>query len=219
VTEQCQGRRFDEEETMRPDHVQTLRNVAQQCTCWIGVREPNALAERWIGNTAGVPKPLTCKAKTADNPTFMQAGLVVDPTARPEAFAPASLPDALEKWMKFSIGSTLPPGYAAVSQGPERGLVKLNGRVLYSDYDLMGLLRSDANGTKLFTTQVEQAQLFARVQPALNRAFGVELIQHGTELSWDGGVGAREFEFVLWFGPGGRTERHPSSMPPVDRAH
>jgi hypothetical protein len=199
---------------MRPDHVLAFKTVADRFTCWIGLREPNPLGEKWIGNAACMPKPETCKAKTADNPGFPQAGLVVDPSTRPEAFLPASRPEALRKWtMEFAKGGRLPTGYTTVTRGPEQGLVKLRGKSLYADFDLMALLRSDASGAKLHTSQGEQAQLFAQVAPALNQLLRVELIQHGAEFMWLGGVGARESEWVLWFGPGGRLERHASSMP------
>ena len=32
-------------------------------------------------------------------------------------------------------------------------------------------------------------------------------------IMWTGGVGARELEWVFWFGPGRRFHRGPSSMP------
>ena len=39
------------------------------------------------------------------------------------------------------------------------------------------------------------------------------MVQYPTEFMWDQGVGAREFEYVLWFGPGRRFNRGASSMP------
>ena len=54
----------------------------------------------------------------------------------------------------------------------------------------------------------------AEVEPKLNVALSVPMIQHGTEFMYPDGVGARESEFVVWFGPGHRAHRWPSSMPP-----
>ncbi len=83
---------------MRRDHMDVFFKVAEQFGCWIGVREPNPLADKWIGKSGYVPKGLNCKAKTSDNPAFRFAGLVVDPTARPEAFTKETLPDAKDTW-------------------------------------------------------------------------------------------------------------------------
>jgi len=199
---------------MQPDHVLAFKTVADRFTCWIGLREPNPLGEKWIGNAGCGPKPESCKAKTADNPAFQYAGLVVDPTERPEAFLPASLPEALRKWNEgFMKSGSMPPGYSSVNEGSGRGVVTLHGRSLYADFDLMTLLRSDARGAKLYTTQPELHRLFDDVGPALNEILGVEMIQHGVEFTYADGVGARALEWVLWFGPGGRVERHLSSMP------
>ena len=97
--------------------------------------------------------------------------------------------------------------------GPEAGLLKLNGSFIYADFDLMALLRSNEQGEFLETSQAEQRQLFQNVAPALNRGLRAPMIQHGAEFMWNKGVGARESEFVLWFGPGRSFQRSPSSMP------
>src|SRR5712691_4759840 len=97
---------------MRPDHAQVFFDAARQCTCWIGLREPNPLADRWIGRPGYIPKGENCKAKTADNPTFPFAGLVVDPTTRPEAFEAETLAAAVDTWNhKFLKGGHLPGGF------------------------------------------------------------------------------------------------------------
>ena len=199
---------------MRDDHRDVLFKTADQCGCWIGVREPNPLADNWIGKSGYVPKGLACKAKTSDNPAFRFAGLVVDPTARPEAFKKETLAEARETWAKkFLKGGRIPPGFTCAESGPERGLVKIGGAAIYADYDLMAINRSNERGEWLVTDQAQQAQLYAKVEPLLRKGFGVPMVQHPTEFMWAEGVGAREFEWVLWFGPGRRFNRWPSSMP------
>ena len=196
-----------------------IRNVffkaAQQYNCWIGLREPNPLSMQWVGKPGYTPKPESCKAKSADNPRFPFAGLVVDPTKCPDAFMPNTRQLAIETWShKFLIGGRmLPPGFTVVEIGRERGLVKLNGKAIHADFDLMSIVRSNAQGEFLPTSQAEQAELFAQVGPALNQGFGEPLIQHGAEFMWNGGLGARASEFVLWYGPGNRFNRFPTSMP------
>jgi len=199
---------------MRPHHRQVFFDAAQQCTCWIGLREPNPLADRWIGQPGYIPKGVNCKAKTADNPDFQLAGLVVDPTVRPDAFNRDTLAAAVDTWKnKFLMGGRLPAGFTCPQTGPEKGLVRLSGSAIYADYDLMAINRATSDGEWLPTSEAEARVLFARVEPLLQQGLGVPLIQHSTEFMWAGGVGAREMEWVLWFGPGRRLKRLQSSMP------
>jgi hypothetical protein len=199
---------------MRETHKGVFFNVAQQFTCWIGLREPNELTDKWIGRAGYQPKGEACKAKTADNPVHRLGGLVVDPTRCPDAFKPATLRTAIDTWeKKFLIGGRLPMNFTRIESGTEMGLVKHNGAFMYADFDLMAIIRSNAQGEFLPTSNAEQKQLYAAVEPVLNRGLGVRLIQHGAEFMWDQGVGARESEFVLWFGPRRRFNRWPSSMP------
>ena len=211
---------------MRPDHRDVFFRAAQhrsesgeQVFCWIGVREPNPLAEKWIGWAGYTSKPMNCKAKTADNPAFMLSGLVVDPNVRPEAFRAESLKGAIESWRRFLAdgGGSLPRGYWLVESGPEAGLLRLWGCGIFSDYDLMVIVRSNADGEFLTTTYEQEKQLLDRVSPVLGRGMRLPMIRHGTEFMYDR-IGAKSFEWILWFGPGRRCMRWTSSMP-VDRPH
>jgi hypothetical protein len=199
---------------MRQNHREVFFEAAQQCTCWIGLREPNPFAERWIGQAGYIPKGENCKGKTADNPAFQFAGLVVDPTMRPEAFRPDTLPAATETWQqKFLKGGRLPPGFTSSQTGIEKGLLRFFGSAIFADYDLMAITRSNLSGEWLPTSKTQHRELFAKVEPILKQGLKVPMIQHPTEFMWTGGVGARELEWVFWFGPGRRFHRGPSSMP------
>lgn len=201
---------------MNEIHKNVFFNVAQQFTCWIGLREPNTLSAKWIGRPGHVPKMEECKAKSADNPSHRFGGLVVDPTLCPEAFLPGSLPTAISTWkQKFMKGFNLPPGFFRAETGPEKGLVKFNGSAIYADFDLMAVNRSNIHGDLLPTSLHEQKELFSKVAPMLNQGLGANLIQHGAEFMWDKGLGARESEWVFWFGPGRRFRQSLSSMPQV----
>ena len=198
---------------MNERHKRVFFEVAQNFSCWIGLREPNPLADKWIGRAGYIAKPMSCKAKTADNPAHPFGGLVINPLLSPEAFTPRTLEDARETWTKkFLVNGAIPSPYKCVESGNEKGLVKLNGAGIHPDYDLMAITKSNALGEFLFTNQVEQQKLFDAILPALNRGFGAELVQHGAEFMWDKGVGARASEFVLWFGPGNRFKQTTSSM-------
>ena len=199
---------------MLEHHKEIFFQLAQQFTCWIGLREPNPLSDRWCGRAGYRPKGEECKAKTADQPDFRFAGLVVDPTLCAEAFTDESLPAALETWKtKFLIGDQMPGGFSRMESGPEKGLVRQQGQAIHADYDLMAISKSNERGEHLFTTNSEERALFNKVGKQLNRRFGTVMIQHGSEFMWMGGVGARESEFVLWFGPARRFIRGLSSMP------
>jgi hypothetical protein len=198
---------------MRADHREILFRVAEKHTCFIGVREPNPLAERWIGRAGCAPKSVRCKAKTADSPGFEFAGLVTSPELRPEAFTGGTLPLAQESWRKFAKNGQLPMGFTVATEGREKGLVRERGQLIHADYDLMALNRSDARGRFLETSQRQQEELFEKVHVDLNAAFGTLMIQHGAEFMWDGGVGARAREYVYWFGPGRTLVVNQSSMP------
>jgi hypothetical protein len=199
---------------MRPDHKEIFFQAADKFTCWIGLREPNPLADKWIGRAGYAPKMEACKAKTADNPAHRFGGLVTDPTRCPEAFRPESHKAAVETWeKKFLVHGRLPAGFTRPESGPEAGLVRYHGQAIYADFDLMAINKASAKGEFLPTTLAEQQALFAEVGPFLNAGFRAEMIQHGAEFMWDKGVGARESEFVYWFGPGRKFFVGPSSMP------
>ncbi len=81
---------------------------------YILVRETNPLSLKWIGKSETQirfgsewrviywPKPIHCKAKTADSPDDPRGrgGLVVDPFRVPEAFR-SDRPEAEKRWMDF----------------------------------------------------------------------------------------------------------------------
>lgn len=189
-------------------------DVANEFNCWIGLREPNPLSLKWIGLEGYTPKPESCKAKSADNEGHALAGLVVDPIKCPMAFTMNSRKLAVGTWTsKFLVNGRLPRGYRCLEHGKEAGLVKYNGSAIHADFDLMAISRANDAGELAFTTEEQQAELFALVGPALNKGLGSPMIQHGAEFMWKGGLGARESEWVLWFGPGNRFKQAMSSMP------
>ena len=199
---------------MQEKHKNVFFAAADQFTCWIGLREPNELSGKWIGLPGYEPKGESCKAKTADSPTHRFGGLVVDPVLCPEAFKVESRQAAIKTWQqKFLNAGRLPAGFARAESGPDRGLVKHNGLGIYAAFDLMAINRSNSNGDFVPTSLAEQKALFASVEPVLNLGLGAQLIQHGAEFMWDKGLGARESEWVLWFGPGRRFRQIMSSMP------
>jgi hypothetical protein len=90
--------------TYMPDtHVQAFQRAAAHFKVWILVRRGNPASLRWIGKSGYTPKPLDCKAKTAEkNVEATQcAGLVASPIELPAAFSPEKLQEALAEWPRF----------------------------------------------------------------------------------------------------------------------
>lgn len=204
---------------MLPQHKEIFFAVAQQLNCWIGLREPNDLADQWIGKPGFVPKGVSCKAKTSDSAGFQFAGLVTDPTLCPEAFQQKTIEDAREKWKSFAGNNQLPGGYTCEKNGREKGLVKYHGNAIHADYDLMAVCNAGADGEIGYTTEEDQKGLFTRVERLLNMRFNTKMIQHGSEFMYKDGVGARETESVYFFGPNRKFKLSYSSMPKKAMAH
>ena len=220
-------------------HKEIFFNIAQQFNCWIGVREPNELADRWVEQPRYIAKPLSCKPKTADNANDkVGGGLVVNPLLRPQAFTDGSREDAIKIWKKFLIPFSrfnppffqrrtafkpetlqerfalkLPEGYRCIEDGKKKGLVTLDGCFIHADYDLMTILQADGQGNRS-ATSIDQTKVLAKtVVPILNNRFGFKLIQHGSEMEWRGGIGARDSEDIWWFGPKNQFLSNKSYMP------
>lgn len=113
--------------------------------CMIFVRPSNPDSARYAGVSGFTSKPLSCKAKTANNSQHPLAGLVVDPTEVAEAFLPGRRKGAKELWKHFKKKLADPSsGYAVVQDGFYRGCLTLNGKFLYSDYDLLAVVPLDS---------------------------------------------------------------------------
>jgi len=183
--------------------------AANTFNCWIGLREPNELSDPWIGKQGYTSKSMTCKAKSADNPSSkLTAGLVVNPVIRPEAFLDESLSVAKKKWEEFSNGG-LPSGYIC----DEKGFVRYHGLKIHADFDLMTVTEATEVGKMENTSNKRAKNLRKHVAVLVNNKIGCKMIQHGSEFEWKGGVGARESEQVYFFGPNRQFKVAMSSMP------
>lgn len=80
-----------------------FREAAVKFGAWILVRRINEHSMPYIGKPGYTPKPLDCKAKTADYDAGGKtlAGLVVSPTIHPGAFAEKRRATVLACWRKF----------------------------------------------------------------------------------------------------------------------
>lgn len=208
------------ERVMEARYQVAFYQAADEHQCWIGVREPNLFARRWIGKSDCAPKPKYCEAKTADNPAHRLAGLVVNPHTAGKAFGDQSVVQAKATWDQWIAkrGGRLPPGFRETDGGEEMGLVRLYGYALYSDFDLMAVDNCNDRGERFFTSRSEQRAAYVKVRRSVNRSLGIPMIQHGPEFDYPR-VGARSSERVWWFGPGRRLEVGSSSMPAKANSH
>ena len=160
---------------MIQEHKNAFLATADQFSCWIILREPNELSDKWIGRSGYRPKRVTCSAKTADDPDHPLRGLVVNPEICPDAFTSQSYSRALRAWQDdFLTNGRYPPYYSCIESGPEMGGVKHSGAFIHADYDLMTISKANDEGEFLFTTKKELYKLFRAVKPVLSRRLELE---------------------------------------------
>jgi hypothetical protein len=89
---------------MLKEHVEAFKRAAGFFKVWILVRRGNDKSRDWIGKRGYIPKPLDCKAKTADKnfERWKTAGLVVSPDHVRLAFSEEKLKGALKEWPGFA---------------------------------------------------------------------------------------------------------------------
>jgi len=107
---------------MRAQDIGVFRACAHQFRLWILVRATSAeIMGRHVGLSDRVPKPVTCKAKTADVESHSLAGLVVNPHTRPDAFSAKRTPTAIELWREMASVWLRRPEGALVNAPPGSG--------------------------------------------------------------------------------------------------
>jgi len=174
--------------------------AARTLKLWLLVRLTNGESLKFIGLSNYTPKPIDCKAKTADYnyaPRYQVAGLVVDPTEHAMAFTGDRRVKALATWKDFQpVLQNAATGYS-VDRDPSSqhyGCVTLcraetGGRrkYLHGDYDLYDAI--DANNVRTNLAIVdnlrEQRHMrgpeFNRVQQFVNSRIGIPMIQHSDQ--------------------------------------
>ena len=210
---------------MNPEYKDAFWKAASKYRCWIAVREPNPFSYRWIGEPNHTPKPVCCKAKTADNGSHPFAGLVVDPNICKDAFRDTTA--AMKSWDEaFPNGPKGP--YVVSTTRAHRGKLMYSGpktkyacgAFLHSDFDLMTVVPVDEKGSKIGSYgHVPKPQpgrdtpdyegdakkldwLATQIGQTINGLLNTPVIRHGPEfLYW--GLGAAASEYLIWFGPDG----------------
>jgi hypothetical protein len=178
---------------MRPQDAQAFSAVAKQLGLWILVRRTNPASLDFIGRPGFVPKPIDCKAKTAD--VGPCAGLVVNPEVLQNAFNPAKVPKAMKEWKKFCAegligGSGARYGTQSDPNKPYYGALLLGGDFVHGDYDLYDIIDPDQASRNLAAVETMLGQPhrrganFYRVQQLINQKIGAPMVQHGGEAQY-----------------------------------
>lgn len=174
---------------MRPQDKTVFLEAARFFQSWILVRRTNPASLQYIGMDGYTPKPIDCKAKTADIPHKL-AGLVVDPRIHPKAFKPHRQSSAEEAWR--SMQPLLGKKYIVNEdkKSPHYGCVLLNGCCIHGDYDLYDVIdvTEPRRNLGLVTTLEGQkhvrAARFYEVQSFICSRIGSEMVKHGGEAQY-----------------------------------
>jgi hypothetical protein len=188
---------------MRNIDREVFKQVARDKNVWLLVRLTNAQSLKWAGKANYIPKPISCKAKTADEDNDVQyqiAGLVADPdpTIHRNKFRKEKLQKAVECWTEFSK-KHLEPEYRQTGKGKDGytldidkrsahyGCVQRNGKYIHADYDLLDIV--DATNPKsndVIKSILDDAPhnynpRFPEIQQTLNGRMDTPMVQHGGE--------------------------------------
>ncbi len=172
--------------TIRDQDKIVFARVAREEKLWILVRGTNHHSLQYVGRSGYAPKPIHCKAKTAKMGPF--AGLVVDPNLATSAFPAGD--KAFEVWREHD--PRLHGDYSHLYAVEPGGLVKFDGKYLYGDYDLKGVVLpgQEQRNLALVTTYLgEHARFGPRdrlVMEKVNAALGVPMVQHGSAETFEG---------------------------------
>jgi hypothetical protein len=165
---------------IRPEDKDVFAAAAIEIGVYILVRGTNEASLKYISDPLCVPKPIDCKAKTADNGAL--AGLVVDPRVNAGAFSEKRLATA-GKWI-----DTLPGRYTVEKADAKfYGCVKLGGKCIHGDYDLKAIVlpgqefRILTLVTESLGQDARRGPRFYEVQQFVNNAIGKPMVQHGAE--------------------------------------
>jgi len=191
--------------TIRHQDIPVFCDAAQYYKCWILVRPVNERSLSYVGVNGYTPKPLGCKAKTADLDAGGKeiAGLVVDPTFHPGAFSNEKAGKAPQFWKKFlkdcgSINAEqLERGRSeyGVDLDPKSkhcGVVTFRGQWIYGDYDLKDVILVGHECRNLAAVEEVGGQphmrgpKFYAVQDFINRRIGADMVQHAAEAQYAG---------------------------------
>lgn len=183
---------------MRAVDIPLFAATAKLRKAYILVRRTNPASIPYVGRPGYTPKPIDCKAKTADQDvtidgrTHEVSGLVVDPNLVKDGAYRSSqrFQDAVRIWEKFKV-HLAPPGVTFVPEDrrfgvqddpkqPHFGAVIMwrNGHrhvntqlFIHGDYDLFSIVAADDPSEHLFVQETLLGQPHARGQLLMDVRF------------------------------------------------
>jgi hypothetical protein len=208
---------------MRERDVEIFKGAAVFASSWILLRQTNIASLKFVGRADCLPKPLSCKFKTAnrDSKSCATAGLVVSFELHPDAFEKPE--KAQKEWMKYAAKYGLkqrqfPPhkpnkGYGLdLDERSDRfGCITLDGKYLYGDYDLFDIIRKGDESRNMGLMGDEDGENtvtginYYQIRDYVNQRIGIDMIQHPGAALFD-----RSFEDVYVFSPTGAFEEWPA---------
>ncbi len=177
---------------MRPQDKAIFLEAASRFHSWILVRRTNPASLKYVGRPGYTPKPIDCKAKTADLDfrPYELAGLVVDPTVHPGAFRPGKAATAQQLWSEMEPMLRTTYSVDRDSRSRHYGCLKLRGAYVHGDYDLYDIIdtaqaqRNLAAVETLLGKPHRRGANLLRVQEFINSRIGSPMIQHGGEAQY-----------------------------------
>src|ERR1700722_3026323 len=204
---------------IRPQDKPVFAEAARKFQVWLLVRQTNKASWPYIGEPNYFPKPITCKAKTADSdpppapgqpgPGYKTAGLVVDPTLHKKVFEGAKSMKGLDLWKEFKTDylDMKGSGYKVDldKKSKHYGCVQYHGNYLHGDYDLYDIIvvgHEQANltvvGTRDGAPDFRTACHFP-IEEFVNERIGAEMVHHGGQAQYS----EHTNDLVEIFGPKG----------------
>jgi hypothetical protein len=205
---------------IRPRDRGVFAEAAKEFQVWIVMRQTNEASWKYIGLPKYFPKPITCKAKTANLDSFLgpsfprvrydTAGLVVNPEIHNNVYGGAK-PDAGDLWRDFRRRYLDVRGsdYAVDMDCRSRhfGCVIYQDKYLHGDYDLYDIIvvgHERANlavvGTRDGAADYRPARLLP-IEEFVNGRIGAEMVHHGGQFQYS----KHTDDVVEVFGPNGET--------------
>ena len=201
---------------MRTKDKAIFAQAANQFNAWILVRRTNPHSLQYIGCAGYTPKPIDCKAKTADADVgrYRTAGLVVDPGVhKSAAYQGDKYASAQACWQTFAAEQGLsapaksvgPYAVDADSNSKHFGCVTYHGCYLHADYDLYDIILLSHPRGNLAAVETLRGQRHLRgprlipVMKFVNDRIKVAMVQHGGEAQY----ADHSEQSIDGFGPGG----------------
>ena len=219
---------------MREGDKAIFSEAAKMNNLWILVRDTNRESLKYVGMQGFCPKPLDCKAKTADMGTNQGLVVAFDAVHLELTYKPDKIVPAESEWRKFLVSQKAirssdlnkTSRRFSVDLDPESGRFgcimakdKLGStQYIHGDYDLKDIIPANqpSHNSAMLLSLHGQLHMrdpnFSKVQDFVNQRIGVDMLQHGGEAQYSKHV----VDLIHVFMPDGRR-RELLSLPEIEK--